>query len=151
MSFDDRLALLSSDILNACRNKIKSRSCEFFTWLKEEASRDMAKIYVTCCHAIFEPYITRYTEEKMVQAGIHLIYAVDAYRYMENIENLETIQEYAEEYIRYQFEDFDSWCKEVRVNYNRPPSAEDTGSGEAYGFRTLDASRPTLRQFLEHP
>ena len=80
----------------------------------------------------------------MQAAGLNLIYALDAHISVSGDDNLEKLQEFIARYIECQRLDFNNWCRDLRNDYNSVVSDRDDGE---YGFRTLDASRPTLLQY----
>ena len=145
MSFDDKLIHLFKDINNVCKDMINSRHrYDFKKWINTDATRDIGGLYLSCAQAHFRRYLTRYTEAKMQAAGLNLIYAFDAYISVSGEDNLDRLQEFSAHYIDCQRLDFNNWCRDLRNDYNSVVSDRDDGE---YGFRTLDASRPTLLQY----
>jgi hypothetical protein len=145
MSFDDKLKHLFKDISNVCKDMINSRyRYEFKKWIATDATRDIGDLYFSRAESHFRRYLTRYTEAKMQAAGLHLVYALSAHILVTGCDDLEKLQEFTAHYIECQHDDFNNWCRDLRNDYNTTVSDRDD---EEYGFRTLDASRPTLLQY----
>ena len=145
MSFDDKLIHLFKDINNVCKDMINSRHrYDFKKWINTDATCDIGRLYLSCAQAHFRRYLTRYTEAKMQAAGLNLIYAFDAYISVSGEDNLDRLQEFSAHYIDCQHRDFNNWCRDLRTDYHLVVSDRDD---DEYGFRTLDASRPTLLQY----
>jgi len=108
--------------------------------------RDIGGLYLGCAQAHFARYMTRYTEDKFRAAGIHLVYALEAHVSTAVDDNLERIQDFCLIYIQCQLGNFNTWCRDLRNDFNRIQS--DDGGGESpYGFKIPDASRPKLLQY----
>jgi hypothetical protein len=148
MAFDTKATQLFKDITNACKDVITTQmKGGLGNWVLTDGKRIFGNIYMNSARIHFHGYLTRYTEEKMRIAGIHLVYALEIYLDVDNNRTVDTIHKYTEKYIEYQFNDFKNWCRDLRTDYIRKVAVNPAGQVSPYGFKTLDASRPKLLQY----
>jgi hypothetical protein len=148
MEFDEIVNKFFADIHYACKEEFRRKEGpNFHRWIETGATRDIGIIYLNCSRDHLYKYMNRYTEEKMLAAGLHLIYGIDSYMYVNGSENLDFVEKFLEGYLLCQRNDINNWCRELRYEFLKAQKGPPTS---VIGFKTPDASHPRPQLSLEH-